>query len=132
MSSRADFSQASAASPGVTLSQKDMTFIVSPPEIAFHSFEPHKTYEATIQFKNQTKTAKFIRLMQPESRYFAISEPRGGANSLKVAAGLSITYTVYFTPEVDGDYECDLIAVTENEKFVVPVHAVGSLSLIHI
>ena len=120
---------ASAVNPSAeagVLSQRDMTFIVSPPEIVFHGFIPHRQYEATLTLKNQTRTAKFIRLLQPESRFFAISEPRGPTNSLKVAAGLNITYSVYFKPEEDTDYECDLVAVTENEKFVIPLRSVGS------
>ena len=122
---------AGSATTKGTMSQKDMTFIVSPPDISFHSFTPHQSYEATLTFKNQTKTAKFIRLLQPESRFFAISEPRGGKNSLKVAAGLAITYTIYFRPEEDTDYECHLIAMTEQEKFIVPVTALGSRGHLH-
>ena len=108
------------------LSQKDMTFVVSPPELNFYNFSRHEVYEAVLNLKNQTKTAKYIRLMKPESRFFSISEPRAGANSLKIAAGLSLTYTVYFKPEDDVDYECDLIAVTDQEKFIIPVRAIGS------
>eukprot|EP00672_Neobodo_designis_P005006 CAMPEP_0174863612 /NCGR_PEP_ID=MMETSP1114-20130205/56564_1 /TAXON_ID=312471 /ORGANISM="Neobodo designis, Strain CCAP 1951/1" /LENGTH=82 /DNA_ID=CAMNT_0016098683 /DNA_START=207 /DNA_END=451 /DNA_ORIENTATION=+ len=61
---------------GNTLSQRDMTFIVSPPDLNFTKFVPHKRYEAKLVFKNQTKEAKYLRLMQPESRFFKISEPR--------------------------------------------------------
>ena len=60
------------------MSQKDMTFIVSPPDISFHSFVPHQQYETTLTFKNQTKTAKFIRLLKPESRFFLALFPDTG------------------------------------------------------
>lgn len=111
---------------GGMLLQRDMTFVVSPPELNFHGFQPHQRYEATLTLKNQTRTAKYIRIVPPESRFFSISEPRGTGGSLKVAAGLSIAYTVYFKPEEDVDYECDLIAVTEHEKFIIPVRSIGS------
>jgi hydrocephalus-inducing protein len=108
------------------LSQRDMTFIVSPPNLTFNRFVPHQTYEAKITFKNQTKETKDLRVLKPESRFFKISPPKGAANTLKVAAGLSITYIVYFTPEADTDYECDLTVHTDQERFTVPVRATGS------
>jgi len=111
---------------GGVLLQKDMTFVISPPELNFHGFQPHKQYKATLTLKNQTRTTKFIRIVPPESRFFSISEPHGTGDSLKVAPGLSLSYTVYFKPEEDVDYECDLIAISEHEKFIIPVRSIGS------
>ena len=108
------------------LTQKDMSFVVTPSEIYFHEFEPHQCYQKTITFKNQTKSARFVHLMPPENRFFRISEPRGGKHSLKVASGLAVTYTIFFEPEEDTDYDCELIAMSESEKFIIPVRAVGS------
>ena len=118
----------SPAAPGTPpiVNQAEMTFVVSPPEVEFTHFKPHTTYEATLSFKNQTRNAKYIRALQPESRFFKLSEPKCSSSTLKVAPGLSLSYTVYFTPEEDADYECDLIVLTEHEKFVVPVRALGS------
>eukprot|EP00755_Sulcionema_specki_P012495 Sspe_Gene.8383::Locus_2861_Transcript_1_1_Confidence_1.000_Length_14125::g.8383::m.8383/K17570/HYDIN; hydrocephalus-inducing protein len=108
------------------LSQKQIAFVVSPPEIVFRNYEPFKCYETPLSFKNQTKTTKAVRIVAPESRYFKVSEPRSTSNTLKVAAGLSVTYTIGFRPEEDCDYECDLVVITEHERFLVPVRAVAS------
>ena len=106
--------------------QQDITFVVTPPEIVFKNYEPFKVYETPFSFKNQTKTAKSVKVLSPESRFFKLSEPRTTSNTLKVAAGLSISYTVAFRPEEDADYECDLTVVTESERFKVQVRAYAS------
>eukprot|EP01064_Diplonema_japonicum_P013676 TRINITY_DN21214_c0_g1_i2.p1 TRINITY_DN21214_c0_g1~~TRINITY_DN21214_c0_g1_i2.p1 ORF type:complete len:4615 (+),score=1185.39 TRINITY_DN21214_c0_g1_i2:107-13846(+) len=108
------------------LSQKDITFVVSPPEIVFKNYEPFKLYETPLVFKNQTRTTKSVKVMSIESRFFKLSEPRTTGKTLKVAAGLSVAYTVSFRPEEDTDYECDLIVITESERFVVQVRAFAS------
>eukprot|EP00757_Euglenozoa_sp_SAG-D1_P021665 gene21665-148_t len=108
------------------LSQKDITFIVTPPEIVFRNYEPFRKYNTTLQFKNQTISPKNVRVLPPESRFFSISEPRANGDTLTVAAGLSVTYTVSFHPEEDADYECDLICITSAERFIVPVKAIAS------
>eukprot|EP01060_Flectonema_neradi_P033529 TRINITY_DN5651_c0_g1_i4.p1 TRINITY_DN5651_c0_g1~~TRINITY_DN5651_c0_g1_i4.p1 ORF type:complete len:4653 (+),score=840.28 TRINITY_DN5651_c0_g1_i4:145-14103(+) len=106
--------------------QQDITFVVTPPEIVFKQYEPFQTYEAPFSFKNQTKTAKSVKVLAPESRFFSLSEPRTTSSTLKVAAGLSVSYTVTFKPEEDADYECDLVVVTERERFKVQVRAYAS------
>ena len=82
------------------LLQKDMTFVVSPPELNFHGFQPHQRYEATLTLKNQTRTAKNIRIHPPESRFFHFSASRCGWVTL-VAAGLS-TPCHLLNPETRG------------------------------
>ena len=111
---------------GTLLSQKELTFVVSPPEIVFKRYEPFHTYESPLVFKNQTKTVRSVKVLAPHSRFFKVSEPRTSSSTLRVAAGLSVSYTVSFRPEEDADYSCDLIAVTETERFVVQVRAFAS------
>eukprot|EP01063_Lacrimia_lanifica_P026221 TRINITY_DN349_c0_g2_i1.p1 TRINITY_DN349_c0_g2~~TRINITY_DN349_c0_g2_i1.p1 ORF type:complete len:4697 (+),score=2083.13 TRINITY_DN349_c0_g2_i1:84-14174(+) len=108
------------------LSQRDITFVVSPPEIVFRNYEPFQTYETPLVFKNQARTVKSVKVLTPESRYFKLSEPRTTGNTLKVAAGLSVAYTVHFRPEEDADYACDLVALTESERFLIQVRAYTS------
>eukprot|EP00756_Hemistasia_phaeocysticola_P037141 Hpha_TRINITY_DN16680_c2_g2::TRINITY_DN16680_c2_g2_i1::g.182314::m.182314/K17570/HYDIN; hydrocephalus-inducing protein len=110
----------------VMLSQEDLTFVVTPPRIVFRGYEPFKTYETPLQFKNQTKQSQSVRVIPPESRFFGISEPRAGSTTLRVARGLSVSYTVKFRPEDDCDYDCDLVVVTDKERFVVEVRALAS------
>jgi len=45
--------------------------------------------------------------------------------SSKVAPGMEITYIVKFYPEAKSDYAYDLMVITEREKFIVPIRAMG-------
>eukprot|EP01065_Artemidia_motanka_P026772 TRINITY_DN32019_c0_g1_i1.p1 TRINITY_DN32019_c0_g1~~TRINITY_DN32019_c0_g1_i1.p1 ORF type:complete len:3749 (+),score=1074.75 TRINITY_DN32019_c0_g1_i1:85-11331(+) len=108
------------------LSQDELTFVVTPPRILFRGYEPFRTYEASLKFKNQTKQVQSVRVVPPESRFFGVSEPRGGSMTLRVARGLSVSYTVRFRPEEDCDYDCDLVVVTDKERFIVEVRALAS------
>jgi len=45
--------------------------------------------------------------------------------SCKVAPGMEITYIVKFFPEAKSDYAYDLMVITEREKFIVPIRAMG-------
>jgi len=48
----------------------------------------------------------------------------------KVAPGMAIQYIIRFSPEAKIDYKFDLNIVTEREKFIVPIVAVGKRSMI--
>lgn len=48
----------------------------------------------------------------------------------KVAPGMEIQYIIRFSPEAKIDYSYDLVVVTEREKFVVPILAIGKRSMI--
>lgn len=44
----------------------------------------------------------------------------------KIASGLEVEFVVSFRPEENIDYSMDLVFVTDREKFVVPVTAIGA------
>ena len=48
----------------------------------------------------------------------------------KVAPGLEVKYLIKFSPEAKSDYNYDLHIVTEREKFIVPIVAVGKRAMI--
>ena len=48
----------------------------------------------------------------------------------KVAAGMDTKFMVKFSPEAKTDYRYDLTVVTEREKFIVPIIAVGQRAMI--
>jgi len=50
--------------------------------------------------------------------------------SCKVAPGMEISYIIRFSPEAKTDYSYDLMVVTEREKFVVPIRAVGCRAML--
>lgn len=43
---------------------------------------------------------------------------------------MEISYVVKFSPETKQDYSYDLMIVTEREKFIVPIRAIGYKSMI--
>jgi hydrocephalus-inducing protein len=43
---------------------------------------------------------------------------------------MEIQYIIRFSPEAKIDYSYDLVVVTEREKFVVPILAIGKRSMI--
>jgi hydrocephalus-inducing protein len=48
----------------------------------------------------------------------------------KVAAGMETKFVVRFSPEAKIDYKYELIVVTEREKFIVPIMAIGKRAMI--
>lgn len=50
--------------------------------------------------------------------------------SCRVAPGMEISYVIKFSPEAKSDYSYDLMVLTEREKFIVPVRAVGCRSML--
>lgn len=50
--------------------------------------------------------------------------------STKVAPGMEISYIVKFFPEAKSDYSYDLMVLTEREKFIVPIRAMGCRSML--
>ena len=48
----------------------------------------------------------------------------------RVAPGMEISYVIRFCPETKKDYSYDLMVETEREKFVVPIRAVGCISML--
>ena len=43
----------------------------------------------------------------------------------KVAAGMEVAFDIVFEAKEARDYRCDLVCVTEREKFIVPVRVCG-------
>lgn len=50
--------------------------------------------------------------------------------SSRVAPGMEISYIIKFSPEAKVDYSYDLMVVTEREKFIVPIRAVGCRAML--
>ena len=47
-----------------------------------------------------------------------------------VAPGMEISYIVKFSPESKTDYSYDLNVITEREKFIIPIRAIGCKSIL--
>jgi hydrocephalus-inducing protein len=50
--------------------------------------------------------------------------------SQRVAPGMEVSFIVKFSPEAKSDYSYDLNVLTEREKFIVPIRAVGCRAMI--
>lgn len=50
--------------------------------------------------------------------------------SCRVAPGMEISFQIKFSPEAKSDYSYDLMVLTEREKFIVPIRAVGCRAML--
>ncbi|XP_023811732.1 hydrocephalus-inducing protein homolog isoform X1 [Oryzias latipes] len=99
-----------------------------PSELVFQNFTPLQTYKLPLILLNNDKVLRHVKLEQQESEDFFVVGPVNSGS--KVAPGMSITFTVGFTPKENKDYEGRLICVTERERFEIPVRAIGPRAIL--
>jgi hydrocephalus-inducing protein len=95
--------------------------------------------------RNKDKVARSVKIVAPDSKLFQVipckkvkklTTTAGAAAedvdvmSSRVAPGMEVSYTVRFSPEAKVDYYYELIVVTEREKFIVPIKAIGCRAII--
>ena len=71
---------------------------------------------------------RLVKVTQADSPYFKIIAPNDSC--AKIGPGLPITYKILFTPEEKRDYTHEVVCMTEREKFVVPVTAIGARAIL--
>ena len=105
-----------------------------PSLITFTDYQPLQIKDKIFKLRNKDKFVRRIKIIQPDSRLFQVLN--SGKNPLdntskgnKVAPGMEITFIIRFSPEAKIDYSYDLVVVTEREKFVVPILAIGKRSM---
>ena len=123
-----------------------------PPELGFHRYEPNKTYEQILWFRNNDYVPRRIKIERPKGGTFAVKRMRGKRGEKlreepeeagkktgplrngrpgsdpsvgKVAPGMEVAFKVRFVPTDTEDYALDLVVATERERFVVPIRCVG-------
>jgi len=90
--------------------------------------------------------ARCVKIIPPDSKLFQVfpckknmsmststkfNNPKDLDNmNCRVAPGMEISYVIRFSPEAKIDYAYDLMIVTEREKFVVPIRAVGCRAML--
>ncbi|XP_075181569.1 hydrocephalus-inducing protein homolog [Anomaloglossus baeobatrachus] len=99
-----------------------------PSELIFQNYVPCETYEVPLVLRNNDKVPRLVKVTQESSPYFQVVSPNDVCH--KVAPGMASTFRVLFTPEENKDYIHELICITEREKFVVPVRAIGARALL--
>ncbi len=103
-------------------------------------------------FRNKDKVARCVKIIPPDSKLFQVypckknqtlnvtakstsmgsfKKPNDVDNmECRVAPGMEISYVIRFSPEAKTDYSYDLMIVTEREKFIVPIRAVGCRAML--
>jgi hydrocephalus-inducing protein len=113
-------------------------FEAIPPVIRFADYEALKVKTIIFKLRNKDSVSRRVKIVQPETNLFKISpmnENDSEASNFfsvgnKIAPGLEISFIVKFSPETKSDYSHDLVIVTEREKFVVPIFAIGKKALL--
>ena len=99
-----------------------------PSEIRFQKFAPQGTYDIPLVLRNIDKVGRRIKVLPSESAYFTLIPQENQAG--KVAPGMELVYIVRFTPDEYKDYADEIVCITEREKFVIPVRAVGGRAIL--
>lgn len=75
--------------------------------------------------------ARRIRLESVDNPFFTLLGWKGEClMSGRVAPGVEVPYILKFTPEENIDYCCNIVCVTEREKFVLPVRAISDRAIL--
>ncbi|KAK3085440.1 hypothetical protein FSP39_003318 [Pinctada imbricata] len=74
------------------------------------------------------KVPRLVKVTQADSPYFKIISPHDVGH--KVGPGLPTTFKIQFRPEEKKDYSHELVCITEREKFIVPVKAIGARAIL--
>uniref|UniRef100_A0A8C2T888 HYDIN axonemal central pair apparatus protein n=1 Tax=Coturnix japonica TaxID=93934 RepID=A0A8C2T888_COTJA len=99
-----------------------------PPEVVFQSYVPCEVYEVPLVLRNNDRVPRLVKVVLESSPYFKLISP--GDVSRKVAPGMLSTFRILFTPEENKDYFHQLTCITEREKFVVPIRAIGARAIL--
>ena len=114
-------------------------FEAIPNLIVFSDYEALKIKTLVFKLRNKDSVSRRVKIMQPETNLFKIcpfneksrEETEKYLNvGNKVAPGLEISFLIRFSPETKNDYMHELVIVTEREKFVVPIYAIGEKALL--
>ena len=105
-------------------------FNPAPTVLIFEDYAPFAVHEKKLFFRNQDRVARRIKILQSDTPFFEVSAPRNidgkPLKQSKIAAGMEVCFIVRFKPQEVRDYTLDLVCVTEREKFLVPVRALGN------
>ena len=100
-----------------------------PANVLIKEYDAFGVVEQKIFFRNNDNVCRRVKILQPDSPYFEVSaarDPKG--NELKqstIGAGMECCFIVKFKPQEIREYKVDLVCLTEREKFVIPVYAMG-------
>ncbi|XP_042303502.1 hydrocephalus-inducing protein homolog [Sceloporus undulatus] len=99
-----------------------------PSEVIFQNFVPCELYQVPLVLRNNDKIPRLVKVVLESSPYFRVISPNNVCN--KVAPGMSSMFHIVFTPEENKDYFHELTCITEREKFIVPIRAIGARGIL--
>ncbi|CAM9813667.1 unnamed protein product, partial [Bubo scandiacus] len=99
-----------------------------PSEVVFQNYVPFEVYEVPLILRNTGKVPRLVKVVLETSPYFKLTSP--GGVCCKVAPGMCSTFRIQFTPEENKDYFYQLTCITEREKFIVPIRAIGARAIL--
>ncbi|XP_074708608.1 hydrocephalus-inducing protein homolog [Strix uralensis] len=99
-----------------------------PSEVVFQNYVPFEVYEVPLILRNTDKVPRLVKVVLETSPYFKLTSP--GGVCCKVAPGMCSTFRIQFTPEENKDYFYQLTCITEREKFIVPIRAIGARAIL--
>eukprot|EP00794_Sanderia_malayensis_P018879 gene18879-20779_t len=111
-----------------TLDVEEPLFQPFPSEVVFQNYEPFETYTIPLHLRNNDKVARLVKVTQADSPYFKIISPPDVGH--KVAPGMDTIFLIKFVPDEKKDYTHELVCITEREKFLVPVKAIGARAIL--
>ncbi|KAM6936867.1 hydrocephalus-inducing protein homolog [Xenentodon cancila] len=99
-----------------------------PSELVFQNFAPSQTYQLPLLLLNNDKVSRKVKLEHQNSENFIVV----GTEDVccKVAPGMAATFTVFFTPQENKDYDHRLVCLTERERFEIPIRAIGPRAIL--
>ncbi|CAN0000400.1 unnamed protein product, partial [Sphacelaria rigidula] len=101
-----------------------------PSKVIFEGYDAFGQQEKVICFRNNDSVNRRLKLLPLDSPHFTVSGPRSpyklrALKQTKVAPGMEVCYVVTFKPQEVRTYSVELMVVTEREKFIVHVGALG-------
>ncbi|XP_061450040.1 hydrocephalus-inducing protein homolog isoform X1 [Rhineura floridana] len=99
-----------------------------PSEVIFQNYAPCEVYEVPLILRNNDKIPRLVKVVLESSPYFRVISPNDVCN--KVAPGMQSTFRILFTPEENKDYFHEVTCITEREKFIVPIRAIGARGIL--
>ncbi|XP_067402985.1 hydrocephalus-inducing protein homolog isoform X1 [Emydura macquarii macquarii] len=99
-----------------------------PSEVVFQNYAPCEIYEVPLILRNNDKIPRLVKVILESSPYFRVISPNNAGH--KVAPGMASTFRILFTPEENKDYIHQVTCITEREKFIVPIRAIGARAIL--
>ncbi|NXA41620.1 HYDIN protein, partial [Eudromia elegans] len=99
-----------------------------PSEVVFQNYLPCEVYEVPLVLRNNDKVPRLVKVVLESSPYFKLISPKDACH--KIAPGMPSTFRIVFTPEEKKDYFHQVTCITEREKFIVPIRAIGARAIL--